>query len=296
VDTELTDYQRPWSSRPWLAAAGIALIVACLVPPLSVLARRYLFVESIQFCAFALAVPALVVLGAPWRLLPRGAARLAPGLAPRLAGAGRRWPSFVATLSCLLAWVVLCLFWRLAPVLDGLARHPVLVLPEALTLGAAGLWLWLELMPATAPDAVPDPVLDAVPDPMLDAVPDPVPALSAAQPSAPRRPRPERALVAALAMWSLWAIAYVLGFAHDSVVHAYDQAGSHLGTVADQEISAFLLWAAAGAAFVPVVFTVLLTWLRDGSESAGEPAGRMPGGAVRGWGPPARDRRRTPAR
>ena len=260
MDTELTDHRRPWSVRPWLAAAGIALIIACLIPPLSQLARRYLFVESIQFCAFALAVPALIALGLP----------------PRLAGAGRRWTSFVATLSYLIAWVMLCLFWRLPSVLDGLARHPVLALPEALTLGAAGLGLWLELVPVPVPDPVP------------------------AQPPAPRRreeiSRPGRALVAALAMWSLWAIAYVLGFAHTSVVHAYDQAGSQLGTVADQEITAFLLWAAAGVAFVPVVFTVLLTWLRDGSEPAGEPAGRLPGSGVRGWGPPARDRRRTPIR
>jgi cytochrome c oxidase assembly factor CtaG len=267
VDTELTDH-RPAPARPWLAAAGVALIVACLVPPLSGLARRYLFVESIQFCVFALAAPALVALGAPWRLLPGGAARLAPRLAPRLTGARQHWASFVVTLSYLIAWVVLCLFWRLPSVLDGLARHAVLVLPEALTLGAAGLGLWLELVPAPV----------------------------AAQPSAPRRSRPERALVAALAMWSLWAIAYVLGFAHDSVVHAYDQAGSHLGTVADQEITAFLLWAAAGVAFAPVVFTVLLSWLKDSSEPAGEPAGRMPGSGVRGWGPRARDRRRTPAR
>jgi cytochrome c oxidase assembly factor CtaG len=230
VDTELTDHR-----RPWLAAAGVALIVACLVPPLSGLARRYLFVESIQFCAFALAAPALIALGAPWRLLPGRAARLAPRLAPRLAGARQHWTSFIVTLSYLIAWVVLCLFWRLPSVLDGLARHPVLVLPEALTLGAAGLGLWLELVPAPA----------------------------AIQPSAPRRSRPERAFVAALAMWSVWAIAYVLGFAHDSVVHAYDQAGSHLGTVTDQEITTFLLWAAAGVAFAPVVFTALLTWLRQ---------------------------------
>jgi hypothetical protein len=259
VDTELTDH-RPAPGRPWLAVAGIALVVACLVPPLSALARRYLFVESIQFCVFALAAPALVALG----------------LAHRLAGTRRRWTSFVATLSCLIAWVVLCLLWRLPSVLDGLARHPVLVLPEALTLGAVGLGLWLQLVPAP--------------------VPAPVPAAVAAQPSAPWRPRPDRALVAALAMWSLWAIAYVLGFAHDSVVHAYDQAGSHLGTVADQEITAFVLWAAAGAAFVPVIFTVLLTWLREGSDPAGEPEGRTAGRGVRGWGPPARDRRRTPAR
>ena len=249
MDTELTDHRQE-HSRPWLAAAGLALIVACLVPPLDGLARRYLFVESIQFCVFALAAPA----------------RPAPRLAPLLAGTSRHWASFVVTLSCLIAWVVLCVFWRLPSVLDGLARHPALVLPEALTLGVAGLGLWLGLVPA--------------------------------QPSAVRRPRTERALVAALAMWSLWAIAYVLGFAHDAVVHAYDPAGSHLGPVADQEITAFLLWAAAGLAFTPVVFTVLMRWLKDGSEPAGEPTRPMPGTTgVRGWGPPApRGRRRTPAR
>ena len=233
-------------------------MAACLVPPLSVLARRYLFVESIQFCVFAMAAPALVALGGTARLGARDPARLPS--APRPAGARRPW--FVAALSYLIAWVVLCLFWRLPAVLDGLARHPVLVLPEALTLGAAGLGLWLVLVPGPPP----------------------------------RRPRPERALLAALAMWSIWVIAYLLGFANDSVVHAYDQAGSHLGTVSDQEITAFVLWAAAAAAFLPVVFTTLFTWLKDSSEPAGEPARRAPATGVRGWGPRTRDRHRTWAR
>ena len=74
MDTELTDHRQA-PPRPWLAAAGLALIVACLVPPLDGLARRYLFVESIQFCVFALAAPALIALGAPWRLFPAGPAR-----------------------------------------------------------------------------------------------------------------------------------------------------------------------------------------------------------------------------
>jgi Cytochrome c oxidase caa3 assembly factor (Caa3_CtaG) len=258
VDRELTGHQTavpcPRSSRPWLAAAGIVLVVACLVPSVGVLARRYLFVESIQFCAFALAAPALVALSAtlrlgasgPGGLLPRGVARFDPDPA----GARQRRASFVAMLSYLIAWVVLCVFWRLPWILDELARHPVLVLPEVLTMGAAGLGLWLGLVPA---------------------------------PSAPRSPRPERALVAALAMWSVWVIAYILGFAHDSVVHAYDLAGSHLSTMDDQEITAFLLWAAAGVAFAPVVYTVLFNWLKDSSEPAAGPAGRVPGSGVRGW-------------
>jgi hypothetical protein len=260
VDTELTGHRtavpRPWSSRLWLAAAGIALVVACLVPPVSVLARRYLFVESIQFCAFALAAPALVALGARPRLGASGAGGLLPRgtalFAPDPSGDRQRWASFVAMLSYLIVWVVLCVSWRLPWVLDELARHPVLVLAEAVTMGAAGLGLWLGLVPAP--------------------------------PSAPRGPRPERALVAALAMWSVWVIAYILGFAHDSVVHAYDLAGSHLSTVDDQEITAFLLCAAAGLAFAPVVFTVVLNWLKVSSEPGAGPAGRVPGSGVRGWG------------
>ena len=86
--------------------------------------------------------------------------------------------------------------------------------------------------------------------------------------------------IAALAMWSIWAIAYVLGFASRSVVHAYDGPGSSLATVTDQEITAFVLWLAAACSFVPVIFVSLLTWLRDGADPGEEPA--SPG--VRGWG------------
>ncbi|MGH3154436.1 MAG: cytochrome c oxidase assembly protein, partial [Streptosporangiaceae bacterium] len=162
MDADRTD-RRP--SRPWLAAVAVALIIACLVPPLSALARRYLFVESIQFCVFALAAPALAVLGAPGRLPP-----------PRRS-------SFRHVLGYLIAWVVISLFWRLPPVLDQLARHPVLVAPEVVTLCAAGLGLWRELVRARPLASRP----------------------------APRPGQAQRACAAALAMWSIWAIAYVLG-------------------------------------------------------------------------------------
>ncbi|MGH3237373.1 MAG: cytochrome c oxidase assembly protein, partial [Streptosporangiaceae bacterium] len=52
-----------------LAPAGLALMAVAVLPPVETLARRYLFVESVQFCLLALAGPALIVLGAPWRLL-----------------------------------------------------------------------------------------------------------------------------------------------------------------------------------------------------------------------------------
>jgi cytochrome c oxidase assembly factor CtaG len=244
--------------RPWLLAAGIALIVACLLPPLVVLARRYLFAESIQFCVFAMAAPALIALGAPWRIVrpPSGTARRVD----RLAAGRRRRASFVPAAGYLVAWVVIGLGWRLLPVLDALARHPVLVVAEMLTLCAAGILLWLELVHSP--------------------------------PLVPRLAYPQRACVAALAMWSIWAIAYVLGFAAHSVVPAYDRAGSHLSPVADQEITAFVLWAVAGVCFIPVIFATLLTWLKEGTEAAGEPDGRTVPAGVRGWGGSAGQGRR----
>jgi cytochrome c oxidase assembly factor CtaG len=269
--------------RRWFAAVAAVLVVASLLPPADTLERRYLFAESIQFCVFALAAPALAVLGAPWSMLSPGAGRLRRRA--EVNGSGR-WPPFTVAVCYLIAWVAVCVAWRLPPVLDGLARHPVLAVAEAVTLCAAGAGLWLVLV--------------------------------GSPPLAPRLTRPQRAVIAALAMWSIWVIAYILGFARDSVVHAYDGAGSHLVTVDDQEITAFVLWAAAAFAFLPVVFTAVITWLRDGSEpvverpgsvaeglgsvaerpgSVAEPASGAPDARVRrvaqvrGWGSPARGRR-----
>jgi cytochrome c oxidase assembly factor CtaG len=217
-----------------LALAGLALMAVAVLPPVETLARRYLFVESVQFCLLALAGPALVVIGAPWRVL-----RLSRGPDGEQAGRRRR-PSFVRATGFLAWWVGVCICWRLSPVLDALARHPALSLAELVMLATAGVGLWLELVNS--------------------------------RPLMPRLSRPRRAAIAALAMWSMWVIAFVLGFASGPVVHAYDGAGSSLPVVADQELAVFVLWLAAACCFVPVIFATLLTWLRDGADPGGEPA------------------------
>lgn len=172
-------------------------------------------------------------------------------------GAQRRWPSrgragwplLAGTVLALGAWIGACLVWRLPPVLDALARHPALAAAELVTLLLPGIGLWLELV--------------------------------SSPPSAPGSARPWRALVAALAMWSMWIIAYLLGFARGSVVHAYGAGGS-LGMVNDQEITAVLLWLVSTFCFAPLIFVPVLAWLRDGADSAEGTRPRMSGG-VRGW-------------
>jgi cytochrome c oxidase assembly factor CtaG len=225
----------------WLAvAAGVLLVLSVL--PLETIVRRYLFAESIQFCAFAMVIPALAVLGAPW--------------APRQ---GRL--AFGGAMAAGVVYVGLCLLWRLPPVLDALARHPILQLPELMTLLLAGTVLWLQLVNSPA--------------------------------SAARLTRPQRAAVAALAMWSTWVIAYVLGFANHAVIHAYDLSGP-LGAVADQEVTAALTWAVAAACFIPVICVTLLGWLRDSGVAGAGPTEEMPVGrnvpAVRGWNRAPRSR------
>ena len=122
-------------SRPWLAAAGAALLVAGLA--IEGLARRYVVAESAQFVVFAMVAPALIVLGAPWRAL-----RLS-GPVDRLAAARRRQTSFVRAGAFLVVFIAVTVAWRLPPVMDALASHPALVVAELITLMAAGTGLWL---------------------------------------------------------------------------------------------------------------------------------------------------------
>lgn len=123
----------------WLPVAGAVLVIASLVPPLSTLARRYLFVESLQFSLFAMICPALIVLGEPWRLRHC-----------RAATQDRR-PVFVRGVVLLIVFIGVSLAWRVPPVLDALARRPGLVAAEAITLLAAGVGLWLGLAGSAPP-------------------------------------------------------------------------------------------------------------------------------------------------
>ena len=247
----------PPRGRPWLTAAALAALVACLVPPVTTFARRYVFVESIQFALFAMAVPGLLVLGAPWRLLRLS--RNGSGPADRLAVARRQHPSFVRSTVFLVAFAGVSVIWRLPAVVDALARNQELAVLEMASLLIAGTGLWLEI--------------------------------AASPPLAPRGREPQRAIIAALAMWFIWMVAYILGFANHAVFHAYQHTGGGLSPVTDQELATLSMWLVAGLCFVPVVFTSVFGWLRDGENTDAElerVTGEAGLPAVRGWGHPRR--------
>ncbi|HET9080713.1 MAG TPA: cytochrome c oxidase assembly protein [Trebonia sp.] len=107
------------------AAAVVTLLLAAGLPEM--VPGRHLFVQTIQFAAFAMVIPALVVLGTPWT--------------PRFARLPLRGAAATAAV-----FIGVCLAWRVPPALDALARHPVLQVPELATLLLAGLALWLQLV------------------------------------------------------------------------------------------------------------------------------------------------------
>jgi Cytochrome c oxidase caa3 assembly factor (Caa3_CtaG) len=238
------------SRRSWLAVGAVVLVLICLLPPAGIYARRYVFAESLQFVLFAVAVPALLVLGAPWRMLGfsrpardglgarrrgqagregRAGQAAGAGREGRVGQAGRGGSGFPRGVTVLLAFMGMLIAWRLPVCVNALATLPGLAVLEMVTLVGAGSALWLELVESP---------------PLL-----------------PRLSRPLRAVFAALAMWTIWILAYILGFSQVTFFTAYSHAG--LSSVADQEIATGIMWAVPALCFVPVVFVTALTWLRD---------------------------------
>lgn len=209
------------------------------VPPLWTQSTRYEYVETIQFCLGAFAVPALVVVGRPWG---RGAATRRTGRTwralERWAEGRARHPSYVRAFSFLALDALAVVLWRTPAWTDAVVRDRWLVPVEFVTLVVAGVGLWLELV--------------------------------ACLPLRPRLHRPWRAVVAALAMWVTWVLAFAIGFAHDSWYHVFDHVRTGLSVTADQQIGTGILWFAAICSFLPVIFADVMTWLKNDEDPDAE--------------------------
>ena len=218
---------------------SVIAVVAGVVPPLSIEARRYVFAEALQFSLFALAMPALAALGDPLALL---AGRRMRSMAIARRGSARRRTGLVSVVGRLLLFIIAVIVWRTPPAVDGLARMPLLEIAEIATFVVAGGALWLELLPSKRLPA----------------------RLTSAQ----------RIVPATVAMWMFWIVAYLVGFSRASWYPAIHHLGSPIGVVADQEVSTGVLWATATTAFVPVIFANLMRFLR-GDEEADDELGQI---------------------
>jgi len=209
--------------------AALVVLVLGAVPPVSWAARRTELMQALQFSLFALVVPALGTLGAPWSFGRAG--RWQSGLED-LADRRRRHPEFLRAVVFLLIDVGAMIALRTPGAVDAFVRHPWLVAPEALVLTLAGVGLWLELVPSP--------------------------------PLRPRSPHPQRVALAALAMWTVWIMAYLIGLSHTSWYRAISHTSGHgLSAVADRQLSTAVLWFVAAVCFTPIVFSSLVAWLRS---------------------------------
>jgi cytochrome c oxidase assembly factor CtaG len=224
----------------------VVLLVACVTPPLATEARRYEFVEAIQFSLLAVAIPALIVVGAPWlRLgLASRSDRSRAGdsgstewgadqrVVDRWARGRRRHPEVVRTAGIFGLYLAGIILWRIPLTVDALAHHPWLVVVEAGTLVVVGMGLWLELVESP--------------------------------PLTPRLARPHRVALAAVSMWAIWILAYLVGLSHGSWYHAYvHHPGVGLSVSADQQLTTGMMWFISACAFIPVVFWNLVQWLQS---------------------------------
>lgn len=231
--------------RLTLCFLALVLSVLSVVPPLASYARRFEFVEALQFCLLGIVVPVCVACGAPWRHLGLAAAEppaitedgevVAPaGLRPfdRLALGRHHHTEPLRAAVVAGAFLGVVILWRIPLTVDALARHGWLVLVEAVTLVPVGVAMWLELVESP--------------------------------PLSPRLTRPHRVGMAAVVMWVIWVLAYLVGMAHGAWYHGFDHsAATGMSVSADQQLTTGIVWMVSGLAFVPVVFWNLIYWLQS---------------------------------
>jgi cytochrome c oxidase assembly factor CtaG len=238
--------------RNYLSALGLLLLLLCYAPPFESWARRYEFAQAMQFAAFAVLIPALFVIGAPWRWLGLSSAQ-----PPRVDDDGRMHLEHVPRLIdrhvlvrphqtsnaramvLTAAFVTLTVFWRTAPVVDFTVRHGWMIVFESFSTIAVGIALWSDLVESP--------------------------------PLSPGTTRPYRIGMSAVSMWTIWIVAYMDAMSHSSWYHVFHHvAGRGLSQAADQQFSAAAMWFLSAVAFMPVVFWNLVHWLQSEENPSDE--------------------------
>jgi cytochrome c oxidase assembly factor CtaG len=219
----------------------VAVALLALLPPLSTAARREEFALALQFSLFAIVVPALVAVGAPWRLLGLAAGPVidaSPRVVDRLADRRSRHRELPWSLALIGCDIGAAIVWHAPGIVASVARQGWLVVAEAACLLVFGLGLWLELV--------------------------------ASPPLNPRSGHLRRAVLAAGAMWSFWMLAYVVGLSDHSFYPNFHHLAGGLSEAADQQIASAVLWFVAAAAFVPVIFFNAYRWLQTDDDPDAE--------------------------
>ncbi len=221
--------------RDWFSVAAAVVLVVAVTPPFEPDARRYVLAEAIQFTLVALALPALLALASPFEWLASrwDAGRLARTSARRDTIRTER-RGLVRLLARVVVFLAAVIVWRLPVTVDALSRSPGLIAAEIVTFAVVGVTFFAELVQSP-----------------------PLPPIVTAG---------QRIVPCAVAMWVIWILAYLVGFSHSVWYPAVHPTRPGLSVIADQELATGCLWVAAAAAFLPVIFTNLVRFLRGDDE------------------------------
>jgi len=228
-----------------LVVTALTLWLTVLTPPLLALTSEYEFAQSTQFSLFAIVIPALIVVGAPWRWFNwasleepivdndgRQVSTVHPRPLDRWVRARSSSNGHYRSATLLLIFVGQSILWRSAPVVDALIRHPWLSIVESISLVLGGTLLWLELIE-----------------------------------SAPFRPttaRPYRIGVATGATWTIWVISYLGAMDQRSWYSGFRHLSGRMFSLAvDQQVATALMWLISACAFLPIIFSNLIRWLQS---------------------------------
>jgi cytochrome c oxidase assembly factor CtaG len=231
---------------------GLCALLVALVSPLAYWAGHFIWVRSLQDVLLAVVAPGLIVLGAPWLVLARGAACLRsaqtspapsgvfhgrveqdrPGSPAPLEWSWLAWP-VVVTAAFNVSW----LGWHLPGPYDAAVRHPAAGAAEVITYLGLGIAWWLQLI--------------------------------GSRPLAPRFAPMSRFMLVAATVAATSVLAMVLMFDTAEVYHGYaGPAHRVLSVVSDQQVGGAVLFAVALPPLIVVAVALCIRWLATEESEA----------------------------
>jgi putative membrane protein len=213
---------------------GLCAVLVALVSPLAYWAGRFIWVRSLQDVLLAVIAPALIVLGAPWLPLARGAGYPRAGAYAARGGrespAPQEWSWLAAPVVATVAFNAAWLGWHLPGPYDAVLRHPVAGAAEVITYLGLGIAFWLQLI--------------------------------GSNPFAPRFAPLSRFMLVAATVVATSALSMVLMFDNARVYHGYaGPAHRLLSVVSDQQVGGSVLFAVALPPLIVVGVALCIRWL-----------------------------------
>ena len=213
---------------------GLCTVLVALVSPLGYWSGRFIWVRSLQDVLLAVVAPGLIVLGAPWLPLARGATGLRAGEpaaqdSPE-SPAPQEWSWLAWPVVATVAFNAVWLGWHLPGPYDAMLRYPAVAAAEVITYLGLGIAFWLQLI--------------------------------GSRPFAPRFAPLSRFMLVAATVVATSGLAMVLMF--DSAVLYRGYAGPEhrvLSLVSDQQVGGSVLFAVALPPLIVVAVALCIRWL-----------------------------------